>query len=345
MFAPATREQLKLRLAISGPSGSGKTFTALRLAHAAGGKIAYVDTEHRSASKYVGEEVDGKRWAFDVVEPSRFAPKDLADTIRHAERAGYSVLIIDSLTHYWSGPGGVLDIAGGKFTGWKQARPIEQTMWDAILSSKLHIICTMRTKTVYEVSDNSRGRPAPTKVGTDSQQREGAEYEFDIVLRMDPTNTASVDKTRCSALQGRTFPQPGPDVWAIMDGWLSRGSAPEPVKPYGTKMLEALTAIGVSEEHARLYVGAWPPEEWTKEQHEAAIGYLGKRAKGQQVVAVVPSETSDARYILIAKADAPHGVGCDCEAGKHGKLCKHVEAYVAHVAAADEAPAADKAVA
>ena len=31
MFAPATREKLKARLAIDGPSGSGKTYTALRL--------------------------------------------------------------------------------------------------------------------------------------------------------------------------------------------------------------------------------------------------------------------------------------------------------------------------
>lgn len=54
MFAPAVKTESKLRLAIAGPSGSGKTYTALAIgtALAAGGKVALLDTEHGSASKY-----------------------------------------------------------------------------------------------------------------------------------------------------------------------------------------------------------------------------------------------------------------------------------------------------
>ena len=61
-FAKATKEQAKLRLAIFGPSGSGKTFTSLRLATGIGGKIAFIDTERGSASKY------SDRFEFDVLE-------------------------------------------------------------------------------------------------------------------------------------------------------------------------------------------------------------------------------------------------------------------------------------
>lgn len=274
MFAPATREKLRLRLAVAGPSGSGKTFTALRMAHALvpGGRIAYVDTEHRSASKYVGEVVDDRSWAFDVVNPRRFAPQDLADAVRASERSGYDVLIVDSLTHYWSGPGGVLDIAGGKFTGWKKARPIEQAMWDAILASDIHIIATMRTKTVYEVSDNSRGKPAPTKVGTDSQQRDGAEYEFDIVLRMDEANTATIDKTRCSALQGGTYPRPGPELVETIREWLERGVEP-PRKRVITP--EEITAVKAVMSAKRLDPGS--TDGWVQIARAAGVGEVNPK--------------------------------------------------------------------
>ena len=72
MFHPATREQSRLRLTVDGPAGSGKTYTALRFAHALvdafGGKIAFIDTEHGSASKYVGECPDGIPWVFDILK-------------------------------------------------------------------------------------------------------------------------------------------------------------------------------------------------------------------------------------------------------------------------------------
>jgi len=52
MFKQAIKQEAKLRLAIAGPSGSGKTYTGLSIATHLGGKIAVVDTEHGSASKY-----------------------------------------------------------------------------------------------------------------------------------------------------------------------------------------------------------------------------------------------------------------------------------------------------
>lgn len=54
-FQPATKRQAKLRLALDGPSGSGKTYSALAIAAALGERIALIDTEHGSASKYAGD--------------------------------------------------------------------------------------------------------------------------------------------------------------------------------------------------------------------------------------------------------------------------------------------------
>src|SRR5689334_20636651 len=96
-FKRATKYDAKLRLALCGPAGSGKTYSALSLASALGGPIAYVDTEHGSASKYAD------LFEFDVVEPNQFDPRELIETIQSAAAGGYRVIVIDSLSHYWMG--------------------------------------------------------------------------------------------------------------------------------------------------------------------------------------------------------------------------------------------------
>src|SRR5437879_5923845 len=69
MFTRATKKQSKLRMALLGPAGSGKTYSALKIGRAlvgATGRIAVMDTEHGSASKYADE------FEFDTVAPDRF---------------------------------------------------------------------------------------------------------------------------------------------------------------------------------------------------------------------------------------------------------------------------------
>jgi len=83
MFKKAEKKNLKLRLALCGPAGAGKTYSALSVASAMGGRIAVVDTEHGSASKYADV------FEFDVVEPNCFDPRELIETIRYAEKNGY----------------------------------------------------------------------------------------------------------------------------------------------------------------------------------------------------------------------------------------------------------------
>ena len=78
-------------MALIGPAGSGKTYTALNIAQHLGGPIAVLDTEHGSASKYAD------RFEFDTMEPSNFNPQVYIDAIHEAERAGYKLMIIDSL--------------------------------------------------------------------------------------------------------------------------------------------------------------------------------------------------------------------------------------------------------
>src|SRR5690606_31598618 len=105
MFKKAERKQARLRLALAGPSGSGKTYSALQMAKGLGSKIAVIDTEHGSASLYADAA------EFDVMElHAPYSPERYVEAIQAAEAAGYDVLIIDSYSHEWTGPGGCLEI-------------------------------------------------------------------------------------------------------------------------------------------------------------------------------------------------------------------------------------------
>jgi len=94
-FKRATKTAIKLRLALFGPSGGGKTFTALRIASGIGGRIAVIDSERTSASRY------SDRFIFDADSPERPTVDEYIRLINESAKDGYDVLIIDSLSHAW----------------------------------------------------------------------------------------------------------------------------------------------------------------------------------------------------------------------------------------------------
>ena len=93
----AVRPALKARMSVAGPSGSGKTRSMLIIATvlADGGKILGVDTERESMLTYADD--------FDFTHlPWRppYHPGELADVLLEASDT-YSVVIVDSLSHFW----------------------------------------------------------------------------------------------------------------------------------------------------------------------------------------------------------------------------------------------------
>jgi nicotinamidase-related amidase len=228
----AVKEAAKLRMAIVGPAGSGKTYTALKLAQGlAGGKpIALFDTEHGSAAKYADA------FDFDVDSiAAPFHPDKFCQAIRDAAQGGYSVVVIDSLSHAWNGPGGLLTLveeatarqsSKNSYTAWKDATPVQDRLVQAIVSAGIHVIVTMRSKTDYVIEQGANGKQAPRKVGMAPIQRDGMDYEFDVVMEMDAANTGIITKTRCSALTDGVFRKPGADVSSILNEWL-QGATPE----------------------------------------------------------------------------------------------------------------------
>ncbi|HET7321208.1 MAG TPA: ATP-binding protein [Longimicrobiaceae bacterium] len=224
-FKAATKKESKLRMGIVGPSGTGKTYSALRVAKALGGRVVVMDSEHGSASKYADE------FTFDVFEPDSFSPKVYIEFLREAAAAGYDVAIIDSLSHAWMGKDGALEMvdwaakrnSGNSFAGWRDVTPLHNAMIEAILGARLHVIATMRSKTEYVVEEDSRGKKVPRKIGMQPVQRDGMEYEFDVVGDIDHDHNFIVTKTRCRTLKDAVIHEPGEEFGETLLKWLSDG--------------------------------------------------------------------------------------------------------------------------
>lgn len=230
-FKKATRTQKKLRCALLGPAGAGKTRTALEIAKGIGEKIALIDTEHGSASMYA--HIVG----FDALELMSFSPDRYIEAITAAEQAGYDVLVIDSLSHAWTGKGGILEFVdrtkknGNSFNAWGDATPLHNKLVERLLTCKLHLIVTMRTKMEFvQERDPQTGKTTIRKVGMQPVQRDGMEYEFDVICDIDQNHTLTVGKTRIDEIDGEIIEKAGEGFGRRLKGWLDGGApAPAPV--------------------------------------------------------------------------------------------------------------------
>lgn len=148
-FKPATRESAKLLIGLDGPSGTGKTLSALKLATGIGGPIAFIDTEQGRALQYAGD--------FDflhgVLSPP-FSPERYREAVEAAIKAKPNVVIVDSMSHVWEGPGGILETVdgikgergGNDFSAWAKPKQAHQKLVNLLLQVPAHVIICFRAK-------------------------------------------------------------------------------------------------------------------------------------------------------------------------------------------------------
>lgn len=257
----ASRKQAKLRLGIAAPSGAGKTMGALLLAYGITGdweKIGIIDTEEGSGELYVGVQTHGLTigdYLYTRIS-GEFNPKSYTDCIKAMESAGVELIIIDSLTHAWSGTGGLLekqgkiaDKSGNSYTAWRTVTPDHNALVNAMLQSKCHIIATMRSKVEYAMQKGDDGKYSVQKMGMAPVQREGMEYEFTVFLDVDMQHNASASKDRTGlfsqetasgAIEKKTFVI-SPEIGTMLYAWLNRGE-----KPLHEEVAELLTQVALS---------------------------------------------------------------------------------------------------
>lgn len=239
-FKKATKEQAKLRLALQGPSGSGKTRSALEIARHMGKSVAVIDSEHGSAAKYAG--LGGLE--FDVCQVTdNYHPERLIKLLREAAES-YDVVIVDSMTHWWNGPGGFLELVdqevanmkarGGRadsHAAWKAVDKIYKELVRTILSVPTHVIVTMRAKMDYVKEQDERGKTTVKKVGLAPEMRDNFQYELDIEGMINMDHQLVIGKNRCDGLDGKIFSKPGKDFADIVLAWLEDGAPAAPAPP------------------------------------------------------------------------------------------------------------------
>ena len=221
----AARNRCKIKMAIQGASGSGKTYSALLVAYGLTNdwsKIVVIDTENGSANLYA------ELGDYSVLNlPSPYTPEAYSEAIDLATKNGFECIVIDSLSHEWSGQGGVLDIhgniPGNSFTAWAKVTPRHNAFIQKILQTDLHIVSTMRSKTEYVLSEKN-GKQVPEKLGLKAVQREDTEYEFTIVFELTQKHQASVSKDRTGLFRNKPELTLTSEVGKAIANWCNAAS-------------------------------------------------------------------------------------------------------------------------
>jgi hypothetical protein len=241
----AQRKRAKIRLGLQGPSGSGKTFSALQVAYGLCGdwsRIAVVDSEHGSSHLYSHL---GPYHVLELSEPH--SPERYADAISICEKVA-DVVILDSITHEWEY---LLDVhgsmTGNSFTNWSKITPRHQAFVQRILRSSSHVICCIRTKTEYTLTEKN-GRVVPEKVGLKGVQRDGIDYELSIMFDLDIKNMATASKDRTGLFFGKPEQKLSVQTGQQILDWCNSGA--EITVDYISQRIGDITSI---QELLRLY--------------------------------------------------------------------------------------------
>ncbi len=321
-FRKAERKQAKLRLALCGPSGSGKTYSALLMAHglAPGGRIAMIDTERRSGELYA----DLTAYEVAPLDPP-YTPARYIELIREAEKARYDVLIVDSLSHAWTGVGGVLDMhdkataanrSGNSFAAWREVTPQHNALVDTLLDVDLHLIVTMRTKTAYDLVDDGQGKKKPIKVGLAPVQRDGMEYEFTTVIDLSvDSHVATATKDRTRLFDGQHF-VPAVATGEALREWLGTGKDPAEESRKTLRVLKAAVTKIDALPHLNNWWKAHAAEiaQLTAADQLAITDHCAKR-KAAILAALAAGESPGAGVPVKGNGQDAAPVGLDAVAG------------------------------
>lgn len=213
----AKREKIKVPIMITGASGSGKTVSALFIAKGIiekmhsdlseqeqWEKIGVIDTEHKRSLLYADSTIGyvdiGEFLHIDFEAP--FTVQRYIQAFNLFKQAGVEVVIVDSLTHAWSGEGGILEQVENHQRGnsknqmlaWNKVKPLEKEFLKLVTGNSMYVIGTSRSKQAYDMEKNEQGKTQVVKLGLKPDQKDSLEYEFAIALRIDQDHIAEATK-------------------------------------------------------------------------------------------------------------------------------------------------------
>lgn len=218
----AKREQAKIKIGLQGPSGSGKSLSALLLSKGLTNdwsKVVVIDTENKSSSLYSHL---GDFNILDLKPP--YSPERYIEAINLCVRHDMKVIIIDSISMEWEY---ILDahsqLTGNSYTNWARFTPRHLKFIQAILHADTHIICTLRSKQDYVLTENDKGKMAPEKVGMKAIQRDGTDYELTLMFELDIKHNAVATKDRTGLFAGKHPFQITEDTGREILNWCQTG--------------------------------------------------------------------------------------------------------------------------
>lgn len=275
-------------------------------------KICLIDTENESGSLYVGKQVSGTTVGeyLTINLDAPFSAARYLEAIDLAEQAGVEYLVIDSLSHAWTGEGGLLDVqgnvakrSGNSYTAWREVTPLHNKLVDKILQCPMHVAVTLRSKTEYVVEDNGNGKKTPRKIGMAPVFRDGVEYEFTIFFELDQSHAAAATKDRTGLFDGQYFliaPETGSRIHEWLAGAKPVQAAPLSVAPKSEPADESISLSALVDMTMKRYCA-----NMTREEKEVVSAKLKQITGGTANYRAVTDETV-LRNIYEAFKDAPN---------------------------------------
>lgn len=317
LFRPAQDVETRLRAMVYGGPGSGKTTSCIQIGLGLVGgdasRVCLLDSEHGSAAKagrdlsadFFHADVNAFRKMTNRGDLVEFDPRVYEVAIREAAER-FDVVVVDSLSHAWEAARELKDRIGDSWNAWKTITPMWRSLIETILTVDAHVLVTARAKVKRELI----GRKLKV-IGEVPIVRDGTEYEFDIVLRMDDEHAGTVEKARSVEFDGARIERPGPDFGKALGAWLSKGG--EDPEAWATRMLAGfgLTIAGV--DVWRKSVDKAPLLSLSLSKQRQFVAWLS--SNGESIAAVKSLESkaavvTEVRQALgVDKLVAEHGAG------------------------------------
>jgi AAA domain len=235
LFKPAEISTAKLKMALMGFQGSGKTYTATGVAIGLVQMMQKLGLPEGSKPIAFGDTEKGSRWVMPQVQKAGLqmvvaktrAFSDLLTLVDEAE-ASASVLLVDSLTHFWTE---LCDTYSQKkaaqyklqsyrlqFQDWAFLKAEWRKFTDRFVNSNVHVVICGRAGYEYNMGeDEETGKKQLEKTGIKFKAEGEMGYEPDLLVLMERVmdvrtktdqHIAHVVKDRSTLLDGKEIADP-----------------------------------------------------------------------------------------------------------------------------------------
>lgn len=230
LFKKAEMTSAYLKMGVLGFAGAGKTYTATKISiglvqhmREAGLDMGnrpmfFLDTE--TGSDWVKQEIEANDIELFTAKTRAFS--DLMTALDEAERNA-SVLLIDSITHFWTELCESYQKArkrtrGLEFQDWAYLKKEWRRFTDRFINGGLHIIICGRAGYEYDYFEDETGKKQLQKTGIKMRAETEFGYEPSLLVEMEREThhetrkvkrIAHILKDRSTLIDGKAFTNPG----------------------------------------------------------------------------------------------------------------------------------------